>query len=83
MEENEKPREVIINMLAKQLQKKPADVKPDMRIKEDLGADSLDIVEILMAIEDKYSVTVPDEVVMGVKTVADLANLVDKMANKK
>ena len=81
--EKEKPSEVIVNMLAKQLQKKPTEVKKEMRIKEDLGADSLDIVEILMAIEDKYGVTVPDEVVMGVKTVGDLVALVDKMTSAK
>jgi acyl carrier protein len=76
----QKPSEVIIGMLQKQLNKKPSDIKPDSRIKEDLGADSLDVVEILMNIEEKYGITVPDEVVMGVKTVGDLATAIDSLA---
>ncbi|MDR0461764.1 MAG: acyl carrier protein [Christensenellaceae bacterium] len=83
MDKEQTPAEVIINMLMKQLNKKPDDVKPGMRIKEDLGADSLDVVEILMSIEDKYGFTVPDEVVMGIKTVADLAKVIDDLSKKK
>jgi acyl carrier protein len=75
----QKPSDVILNMLIKQLNKNPQDVKLTMRIKEDLGADSLDVVEILMSIEDKYGIQVPDEVVMQVKTVQDLVDAVDKM----
>ena len=74
--------DVIVKMLIKQLNKKPEEVTPKMRIKEDLGADSLDVVEVLMGIEDKYGITVPDEVVMGVKTVEDLINVATKMAKK-
>ena len=76
----EKPSEKIVGMLAKQLHKKPEDVKPSMRIKEDLGADSLDIVELLMKIEDQYGIQVPDEVAMGISTIADLIAVVEKMA---
>jgi len=73
----------IVTMLISQLNKKPEDVKPKMRIKEDLGADSLDVVEILMEIEDKYGIQVPDEVVMSVKTVEDLVNVAEKLSPKK
>ena len=76
----EKPSDVIVNMLMKQLNKKPQEVTNQSRIKEDLGADSLDVVEILMNVEDKYGITVPDEDVMAVKTVGDLIKLVDKLA---
>ena len=79
----QKASEVILGMLIKQLNKKPQDVKMDMRIKEDLGADSLDIVEILMGIEDKYGVTVADDVVLKIKTVQDLVNAVDEIVKKK
>jgi len=83
MEKNEQTiGEVILGMLIKQLNKKPENVKPEMRIKEDLGADSLDVVEILMNIEDKYGFTVPDEVVMGVKTVEDLIKVATDLAGK-
>jgi len=72
----------ILDLLIKQLQKKPEDVKPNLRIKEDLNADSLDVVEILMEIEDRYGVQVPDEVIMSIKTVKDLTDVVAKMAEK-
>ena len=75
-----KTSDAIVAMLAKQLNKKLEDVTLNKRIKEDLGADSLDVVELLMNIEEKYGVTVPDEAVMGIKTVEDLAAYVDKLA---
>jgi len=74
--------EVVLGMLVKQLNKKPEDVTPAMRIKEDLRADSLDIVEVLMSIEDKFGFTVPDEVVMNVKTVGDLMKVAAELAEK-
>ncbi|MCL2228673.1 MAG: acyl carrier protein [Firmicutes bacterium] len=76
----EKTADIILGMLCKQLNKKPETVKSEMRIKEDLGADSLDVVELLMAIEDQYGVQVPDDVVMSVKTVADLIAAIDKLS---
>ena len=79
----QKASDVILGMLIKQLNKKPDDVKLSMRIKEDLGADSLDVVEILMSIEDKYGITVPDDVVMEIKTVTDLIDAVKKMTEEK
>jgi len=78
--ENKNYNEEILTMLAKRLQKNIKDVTPEMRIKEDLNADSLDIVELVMDIETKYGVTVPDEVAMEIKTVADLIKTIEKMA---
>jgi len=74
-----KVSEEILAMLGKQLNKKTAEITNEKRIKEDLGADSLDVVEILMNVEDKYGITVPDDVLMGIKTVGDLVAVVDKM----
>jgi acyl carrier protein len=79
----EKLSDEILSMLIKQLNKKPADVTFDKRIKEDLGADSLDVVEILMNVEDKYGITVPDDILYGIKTVGDLIRVVDQMTAKK
>ena len=80
---DQKVSDVVLGMLIKQLNKKPQDVKASMRIKEDLGADSLDVVEILMSIEDKYGVSVPEEVVLGVSTVQDLIDVATNMAASK
>jgi acyl carrier protein len=79
MEKTNNITQEILAMLAKQLNKKPAEITNDKRIKEDLGADSLDVVEILMGIEDKYGMTIPDEVLYTIKTVGDLVRVVDGM----
>ena len=68
----------VIELLAKQLGKDAKLITPDKRIVEDLGADSLDVVEMLMMVEEKLGVTVPDEDAMGLKTVGDLIKYVDK-----
>ena len=47
---------------------------------EDLGIDSLDIVELLMTLEDKYGVIVPDDEVTNLKTIGDIAEYIE--ANK-
>jgi len=63
--------------IAKQLRKKVEDVKMESRVMEDLGADSLDIVEMLMTLEEDYNVVIPDEVAMGFKTVGDVVKYLE------
>ncbi len=46
-------------------------------IQNDLGADSLDIVDLVMAIEEEFGVTIPDEAVAGIKTVGDIVKYVE------
>jgi len=75
----DKHSDEVIKMLSKQLNKKPADITADKRIKEDLGADSLDVVEMLMTVEEKYGITIEDSVLMGVKTVGDLVNVIGNL----
>ena len=69
--------EQIVALIVKQLHKNPADVKMESRIQEDLRADSLDVVEILTTIEDRYGVAISDEEARGVKTIADVVKLVE------
>ena len=71
--------EEIVALLVKQLGKKPETVTDATRIREDLGADSLDVVEILMTVEEKYGIVVPDDVVMSIKTVGDLRAMIKNM----
>jgi len=66
------------NLLAKQLGKNADSIKPEMRIVEDLGADSLDIVEMLMNLEETYGITIPDDDAMTLKTVAELVTYLNK-----
>ncbi len=50
----------------------------DSNIQEDLGADSLDIVDLIQTIEDEYDLSIPDEAVEEIKTVGDIVNYIEK-----
>ena len=69
--------EVIKEILAKQLKVDVNTIDANTNIVEDLGADSLDVVEMLMTIEEEYDVVVPDEVVATFVTVGDVARYVE------
>lgn len=71
----------IKKMLAKQLGIKEDKIKPESRIVEDLGADSLDVVELLMTLEDEFNISVTDEEAATLKTVEDILNILKE--NKK
>ena len=67
-------------IIADQLSVDPEKVTKDAKFIEDLGADSLDTVELVMALEDKFSVEVPDEDAEKLKSVADVVAYIE--ANK-
>lgn len=56
----------------------PNDVFEDSHIENDLGADSLDIVEIVMAVEEEFDIEITDEEMESAKTVSDLVDLVNR-----
>lgn len=72
----------IKEMLASQLNIKEEQIKEESRIIEDLGADSLDVVELLMSLEDQLQVSITDEEAGQLKTVGDIVSIVDKKAPK-
>jgi len=53
-------------------------ITPESRFIEDLEADSLDIVEMLMSIEEKFSIRIPEEVAENIKTVQDAIDYIDQ-----
>jgi acyl carrier protein len=59
----------VIKMVAEQLGVKEEDVKPDSSFVEDLGADSLDTVELIMALEEEFDTEIPDEEAEKLTTV--------------
>ena len=69
--------ERVRQLICDQLGKAPEKVNLDTKIVDDLGADSLDVVEMLMALEDEYGVSLPDEVAMKLQTVGDIVNYID------
>lgn len=69
--------EVIKEILSKQLKVDMSEIDENTNIVADLGADSLDVVEMLMTIEEEYDVVVPDDVVTTFVTVGDVARYVE------
>ncbi|MCL2755727.1 MAG: acyl carrier protein [Firmicutes bacterium] len=70
-------------VIAKQLGKKVEDIKAEHRIVEDLNADSLDVIEMLMTLEDDYGVAIPDEEAPKLNTVGKIVEYLDKNVAKK
>ena len=68
----------IKEMIANQLSISVEEVSEEKEIVKDLGADSLDIVEMLMTLEEEYNITIPDEETVDIKTVGDIANVLGK-----
>ncbi len=65
-------------LMAEQLGVEPSEMKPDANILEDLGADSLDVVEMVMAIEEAFDIEIDDEAAEAMRTVADVEAYVAK-----
>ncbi len=72
----EKVKEVIID----QLTVEEDDVNEDASFVDDLGADSLDIVELVMALEESFAVSIPDEDAENIKTVGDAVAFIEANA---
>jgi acyl carrier protein len=64
------------DLIANALRVNPADVKPAASFIDDLGADSLDIVELVMAIEKEFDIEIPDEDAEKIATVQDAINYI-------
>ena len=68
----------IKDLIIQQLQVEESDVNMDTNLMKDLSADSLDAVEIIMAIEDEYGIEIPDEEAEKMQTVGDLVRYVEE-----
>lgn len=73
--------EKIIELIADKLCKKKEQITMSSRLVEDLGADSLDVVELIMAFEDEFGVSLPDEDIASMKTVGDIVGYIAKLKN--
>ena len=71
--------EEIAKMLAEQLDVDPATINENTDIIKDLGADSLDVVELLMTLEEKTGKTIPEDKVAELKTVGDIVKVLDTL----
>jgi len=70
-------------IIAEQLGVKPEEVTPEASFVEDLGADSLDTVELVMALEEEFGIEIPDEDAEKMTTVGEAVKYIeDKIAKK-
>ncbi len=67
----------VIELISQQLNKPASEITADKEVVKDLGADSLDVVEMLMSLEEEFNITVPEEDAVNIKTVGDIVNLID------
>ncbi len=71
--------EKVCKLLADQLGIEAGSIRPDQEVVKDLGADSLDVVELMMALEDEYGVTLPEGEVESIKTVQNIVDMLEKL----
>ena len=64
-------------ILAEQLDVDKDSIEMNSKLAEDLGADSLDAIDIVMTIEDQYAIEVPDENIENMKTVEDIVSFIE------
>ena len=69
--------ETIKAILAKHLKIDPNTITENTNLQEDLGADSLDLVEIIMEIETKFGLEIPDEDILKLKTIGDAIEYIE------
>jgi acyl carrier protein len=65
------------SIIADQLGVSEDEIKPESSFIEDLGADSLDIVELVMAMEEEFEIEIPDEEAENIKSVGDATNYIN------
>ena len=70
-----------VAIICEQLSLSPADIRPESKIKDDLGADSLDVLQLLMALEDEKGIVIPDEVLPALVTVGDIVAYIERQGN--
>lgn len=66
----------VIEIIAEQLSLRAEDVRLESRFVDDLGADSLDIVELIMEMEEEFGTEIPDEHIESMKVVKDVADYI-------
>ncbi len=68
----------VCSIVAEQLSVEEGEVKSDSNFQNDLGADSLDTVELVMALEEAFEIEIPDEAAEGIATVGDAVKYIEE-----
>lgn len=74
--------EKVKKIIAEQLCIAESEIKDDANVIEDLGADSLDVVELLMTFEDEFKVSIPDERLEELKTIPQIVSIIEEYTKK-
>ncbi len=69
--------EKLKEILVEQLDVEEDAVTMEASLADDLNADSLDLVDLVMSVEDEFDVEVPDDAIEGIKTVGDIVNYIE------
>ena len=75
--------ERIRNELAKQLEIDPGIIGPDTKLMQDLGIDSIDVVEFIMTLEEKYNIIITNDEAGDLSTIGQIAAFVEKQLGKQ
>lgn len=78
---NEEIAQKVIKTVAEALSTEESNVTLDSKFVDDLGADSLDLVELMMALEANFDCDIPDEEASKISTVKDAVNYIERMQN--
>ena len=71
------------DIISEQLGVKKEEIKPESSFIDDLGADSLDTVEVVMALEEEFGIEIPDEDAEKITTVGDAVKYIENKMNNK
>ncbi len=71
-------QKTVLELTAEQLNLKPADIQPESEFVKDLKADSLDVVELIMSLEEKFDIQIPDTEAEKMQTVKNFIDYIQK-----
>lgn len=83
MSETSNLHDRVMSLIAKQLDKEVDSISPEASFVDDLGADSIEIVELVMAIEDEFNITISDDEAEKIVTVKNAIDKITEEANAK
>jgi|TARA_Y100000015_G_scaffold22102_1_gene21380 acyl carrier protein len=75
-------KQKVYEIIARKLKKQVSDLEDTINLKKDLGADSIDTVEIVFEVEEFYKISVPDEYAETIHTIGDAVKVVEELASK-
>ncbi len=70
----------VINVVADQLSVDAGEIRPESSFQDDLGADSLDLVELIMAMEEEFDVKIDDDAAQKIKTVQNAVDFIESIS---